>query len=55
MKRKRGGKKKAARGVSPLEAIPRKDLLRSIHADLEAQARAAGLAYPEPREKRRKK
>ncbi len=54
MKRRRG-KKKAARRVSPLEAVSRKDLLRSIRADLEAQTRAAGLAYPEPREKRRKK
>ncbi len=56
MKRKRGGKKRAAaQGLSPLEAVTRKELLRSIQADLEAQARAAGLAHPEPRERRRKK
>jgi len=54
MKQKRRGKR-AARGLSPLEAVTRKELLRSIQADLEAKARAAELAYPEPRERRRKK
>lgn len=55
MKRKRANKRRTAKGLSPLEAVTQKELLRSIQADLEVKVRAAGLAYPELRQKRRKK
>ncbi len=55
MKRKRTSKKRMARGLSPLEAVTKRELLRSIRGDLRTQARAAGLALPEPSEKHRKK